>query len=71
MRVDEIYTKGQALRASLKAWLNQEKNNRANKWIRTQEPSPNNFFERIQNIHLIPLLFALYIVFVFILSLLA
>ncbi|CDW89936.1 UNKNOWN [Stylonychia lemnae] len=61
LREDEITAKVETFRSSIKVWLNQQKVQKKNPWLRMSKPNQNNFFERIQNPHLIPLLFSVFI----------
>jgi hypothetical protein len=70
LQEDELNTKVQLMRTSLKIWLHEERIHKT-QWLRHQKPNQMNFFERIQNTHLIPPLFAMFIVVVFLLSLIA
>eukprot|EP00347_Sterkiella_histriomuscorum_P013845 403363146 len=81
-REDVLNTKVQAFKSSLKIWINDQRaqsqkksyHNSASQggmWLRNVKPNQNNFFERIQNTHLLPPLLGIFIVLVFILSLIS
>ena len=71
---DQLEIKAQTLGVSLKLWLQDEiikGTNNNQTWIRKNEPNPSNFFERIQNPHLIPVMMAAFVFFVFLVSLIS
>ena len=59
------------LSLGLNKWLVSEYLNRRKGWIRTGEPPRDTFFERVSNAQLFIALFGMFIVFVFILTLIA
>ena len=65
-REEEIVAKTEALKVSLRLWLQEEA--RKGTWKRSRQPDPNGFFERVQNGHLIPLLMAVYLTLVVLLT---
>ena len=65
---DEINAKADALRVSLRLWLQEQARAGVPAWTRPRQPDPNGFFERVQNVHLIPLLMAVYVSLVLVLT---
>ena len=65
LREDHVQVKVQTMKMTLKMW----KGEGQQPWQRLSHPNPNNFFERIQNAHLLPVLVGAFILLVFCLSL--